>query len=107
MAVVMATSFSSNQAVAQPNAKCEAIYQSIKKDPRLLTHSDRAQHLERDGASCMGTGMYDVWLGAEYLDAGDHQNASLRSCPLPLGRYGFSPTRLAPCVASFQQGERH
>jgi tetratricopeptide (TPR) repeat protein len=50
---------------------CEARYEAAQTTQALKAPGTRALQMERTGSACFGTGMFDVWLAADYLAAGD------------------------------------
>jgi tetratricopeptide (TPR) repeat protein len=54
---------------------CEALYERVAVEARSATAAERARRLERDGNSCMGTGMFDVKVAFEYMRAGENGKA--------------------------------
>jgi tetratricopeptide (TPR) repeat protein len=48
---------------------CEARYEITLAESGLRGPQQRAEYLERTAPSCLGTGMFDVWIAADYLSA--------------------------------------
>ncbi len=62
--------------LAAPNAAaCEARYETAQTNPHFKSPQKRARYMEHSEPRCTGTGMFDVWIAADYLTAGDAANA--------------------------------
>lgn len=51
--------------------ECENFYNQAVSNSSLATPLQQAQYLEKEGQECLRTGLYDVWVGLLYQEAGE------------------------------------